>query len=176
MKENEFVIYKTWKSEYKLVIGMLLGMFLSVFLSSKFPQTVVVGNLFNIGSESVNLYLPVFWLIPCGFFLYALIRIYNVKYCLTSKGLEMTVGILSARKRSVKIRYEDIRSVETMQTILERILNIGSVEVGTSATDAIEIVFEGVDAPQEIQALVQKEKGRRLSLSKGNNGFNTSNE
>ena len=88
----------------------------------------------------------------------------------------MTVGILSARKRSVKIRYEDIRSVETMQTILERILNIGSVEVGTSATDAIEIVFECVDAPQEIQALVQKEKGRRLSLSKGNNGFNTSNE
>ena len=59
MKENEFVIYKTWKSEYKLVIGMLLGMFLSVFLSSKFPQTVVVVNLFNIGSESVNLYLPV---------------------------------------------------------------------------------------------------------------------
>ena len=50
MKENEFVIYKTWKSEYKLVIGMLLGMFLSVFLSSKFPKTVVVGNLFNIGS------------------------------------------------------------------------------------------------------------------------------
>lgn len=176
MKEKEFLIYKTWKSEYRIVAGILIGMFLSVFLSKEFPGSVITGELFSVGGEFVYLSLPIFWLVPVAFFMFGLMRIYNVRYCLTSKGLEMTVGILSIRKRSVKIRYEDIRSVETSQTILERLLNIGTVEVGTSATGAIEIVFEGVDSPQEIQALVQKEKGRRATLRKQDDKGFTSNE
>lgn len=175
MAEKEFLIYKTWKSEYKLVIGMLLSMFLCVFLSNNFPKTVITGELFSLGSEDVFLSIPIFWIVPLGFYLLALIHIYNVKYCLTSKGIEMTTGILSTRKRSVKIRYEDIRSVETTQSIFERILNIGTVEIGTSATGAIEIMFVGVDSPQELQSLVQREKGRRISLKQDGKGY-VSNE
>ena len=171
MKENAFIIYKTWKSEYKLVISMFVGMFLSIFLSREFPKSVIQGDLFSLGDENVYLSLPIFWLLPFAFFLIAIIKIYNVRYSLTAKGLEMTVGILSTRKRSVKIRYEDIRSVETTQTILERVLNIGTVEVGTSSTGSIEISFEGVDSPQEIQSLIEKEKGRRISIKKSSQGY-----
>ncbi len=166
MEQSGFVIYKTWKSEYRLFCALVASMFLCVFLSREFPKSVVSGELFTVGTETVYLSLPVFWIFPFIFYSLALIHIYNVKYRLTEKGLEMTTGIISTKKRSVKIRYEDIRSVETAQTILERILNIGTVEIGTSATGAIEVVYEGVDSPQEIQALIQKEKGRRLSLMK----------
>ena len=171
MKENALVIYKTWKSEYKLVICMIVGMFLSIFLSKEFPKSVIQGDLFSIGEEIVNLSLPIFWLIPLGFFLVAVIKIYNVRYALNAKGLEMTVGILSMKKRTVKIRYEDIRSIETQQTIIERMLNIGTVEIGTSSTGSIEIVFEGVDSPQELLTLVQKEKGRRIALKSNSQGY-----
>lgn len=175
MNEKRFIIYKTWKSEYKLVILSFVSMFLSIFLSNQFPATVLTVKLFQIGKEMLILSIPIFWLPAAFFLLWALIRIYNVRYSMTAKGLETIVGILAITKRSVKIRYEDIRSVETEQTIIERILNIGTVEVGTSATGGIEIVFEGVDSPQELQILIQKEKGRRLALHQSSKGF-TSNE
>ncbi len=168
METKELVIYKVWKSEYKLLIGVFLGIFLSIFLSNEFPQTIINGEIFEIDGTKFFLSLPILWLIPSGFFILALIHIFNVKYCLTGKGIEMTIGILSIRQRSVKIRYEDIRSVETEQSILERMLNIGTVEIGTSATGAIEVVFIGVEAPQEIQQMIQREKDRRVVLQKNN--------
>ncbi len=166
MEDKKLVIYKVWRSEYKLFIGLFIGIFLSIFLSKEFPSTVLSGEVIEIGGTKYFLSLPVFWLIPAGFYAFAALRIYNVRYCLTGKGIEMTIGILSLRQRSVKIRYEDIRSVETEQTIFERMLNIGTVEIGTSATGAIEVIFKGIEAPQEVQQIVQREKDRRLSLQK----------
>ena len=62
------------------------------------------------------------------------------------------------------MRFDDIRSAETDQTILERLLNVGDVEVGTAATSEIEIVFAGVAAPQEVQDMIQRERDRALEM------------
>lgn len=166
MAEKRLVIYKSWRSEYIVFACLIVSLVLSVALSKIFPSTVITGELFKIGDETYYLSFPIFWIIPFGLFLMSILHIYDVRYYLTSKGIEMEIGILSLKKRSVKIRYEDVRSVETIQTLIDRIINIGNVEIGTSATGAIEVIFAGVASPVEIQQIVQREKDRRIAMQK----------
>ena len=90
-------------------------------------------------------------------------RIYDVLYTVDAKGIQARVGILSLHQRVIRVRYEDIRTVETEQTLLERFLDVGDVEIATAATGSVEIVLNGVAAPHEIRKMVQAERDRRTA-------------
>ena len=92
-----------------------------------------------------------------------ILRIYNVRYIIDSRGLEAQVGILSPKRYyQRRIFFSDIRSAESEQTVVERFLNVGAVEIGTAGTSGVEIVFQGVSAPQELRGMIQRERDRSL--------------
>ena len=164
MVKGEVVIPKTWRSEIK-GLGAFLGLMLvSVILSRQFPGSVV-SNEFSLWGDSVlRISLPLFWFVPFGTLLFTIGKIYNVRFTVDSRGIRARVGILAWNQRITRVRYEDIRSVETEQSLLERALDIGNVEVATAATGNIEIVFDGVAAPKELQEMIQIERDRRQKV------------
>ncbi len=146
---------KTWRSElYGLLVFAVL-IVKGITLSSYFPGSVMSGPLISLGSYEIWLSLPLFWLLPAFWLGMLIVRIYNVRYSADERGLEAITGILSFSQKITRVRYEDVRSLELDQTLLERILDVGELEVGTAGTAGVEMAFEGVGAPFSIKKLIQ---------------------
>jgi len=91
--------------------------------------------------------------------------IYDGYFKIDNRGVELKTGVLSINQKIVRVRYEDIRSIEVAQSILDRVLDVGTIGVASAATEGIEIAYNGVAAPREIQDLMQSERDRRLRLA-----------
>ncbi len=165
MDASTVVIPKVWRSEVVRLTLFVVTCVACVVLSQRFPGSVMSGPLFSLGEHSFFLNLPLFWLVPAVVLLNVIMRIYNVRYSIDSNGLQTRVGILSFNQVITRIRFEDIRSIETEQTIIERILDIGIVEMGTAATAGLEMIFEGVAAPRTVQEMIQREREARIRLA-----------
>jgi uncharacterized membrane protein YdbT with pleckstrin-like domain len=69
-------------------------------------------------------------------------------------------------KQSVnRVRYEDIRGLDIHQTIIERMLDVGSLEIGTAASADNEVYLRGIEAPYEIKDMLERERDARLRNS-----------
>lgn len=95
------------------------------------------------------------WLIPAATLSTILFRLYNVRYEITRDGIEWTVGVLWTSQRVSKMTFSDVLTVETKQTLLGRMLDIGNVEIGSAQTDDVEIIFSGVGSPRKVQRLIE---------------------
>jgi uncharacterized membrane protein YdbT with pleckstrin-like domain len=161
MADHSLVISKVWRSEFPRVLVFFVLLAGCTLASRAYPQTIIKGELIMIGATQVILSLPLLWLIPAWSLLSTIVRIYNVRYLIDSQGIESRTGILSLHQVITRIRYEDIRSIEIEQSVLARILDVGTVEMGTAATGAVEVALDGVAAPKQVQDLIQAERDRR---------------
>jgi len=161
MAKTGVVVPKTWRSELNRTILFFVLLIKSIAFSHWYPGSVITGEIISIGDTQLLLSLPLFWLVPATSLGNVLMKIYNVRYVVDGRGIETRVGILALNQRITRVRYQDIRSVETEQTVVERALNIGTVYIGTAATGAIEIAFSGIAAPKEVQDMIQRERDRR---------------
>ncbi len=159
-----YYFYPTWRSQLWNLILYAITCILTIVLSLKFPTIFVIkGPLFY----GYDLALPWFVLVP-GFILgKILITVYNSRYIIDETGVEAQVGLVSFYLRQPRLRYEDIRGVEPEQSLLERILHIGRVLIGSAMMAEVEIVMEGVPDPRAIQLLINKERDRHLQLARG---------
>ena len=106
-----------------------------------------------------------------GFFLIKiLISIYDAKFVIDEAGIEAQVGKMSLNFSQPRIRWEDIRGVKPEQTIWERVLDIGTVSVGSAMTQETEIVMKGVASPRSIQLLIEEERAKRHAEMKQSAG------
>lgn len=160
----EIVIYlnKVWRSELERVMLFCISLVSSVGLTWRFPQSVIVGDLFTIGNTTAYLYLPIFWLIPLSIFLESVVRIYNVLFRIDRNGIKAWHGIVSLNQKITNIRFEDIRGVELRQNIWERMMDVGTIEIGTSASKTVDLIIDGIEAPYEVQVLILNERDRRI--------------
>lgn len=166
MSSEEVVIARVWRSELVSLVIMAVSSVASVVLSHRFPDTVLTFEAFHYQDKSVVFTVPSLWLIPCAAFLTAFFRIYNVRYSIDSRGIEMRTGRLSLNQLITRIRFEDIRSIEAKQTLLEQLLDVGAVSMGTAATSGLEVVFSGIGSPRVIQGVIQREREARERLAK----------
>ena len=166
MERRTIVIPKVWRSEVPRLAMVVVLSIASIILSRIFPWSVVPVPIGFIGSYQVSLRVPLFWFLPIFALSEAAFRIYNVRYIIDSRGIEARIGILSLNQSITRIRFEDIRSIETEQSLLERVLNVGLVEMGTAASAGMELVFRGVARPKEVQDMLQRERDTRVRKSR----------
>lgn len=165
------IIHKVWRSEIERVVILLLLCMAAVILSRYFPNTIIVGELITLGDTRYDLSLPLFALMPVIAFMDLIARVYDVRYILDSRGIESREGIVSFSQRISRIRFEDIRLVEFDQTLLERFLEVGDIQIGTAATGGVEIFMEGIEAPREVQAMIQAERDIRQQLEQSDHNI-----
>jgi len=158
---ERIVIPRVWRGEW----GTLLALVITSLVAFSISETAFRGSISEVlrqkGLVSIAEFLSLIWCIPLGLFLRGAYRIYNVRYSVDARAIEMRRGIFSFRQSITRIRFEDIRSIETRQSVFEQMLGIGSVTIGTAASAGLEVGFTGIANPREVQQVIQQERELR---------------
>jgi uncharacterized membrane protein YdbT with pleckstrin-like domain len=110
---------------------------------------VVLG--FAVGTAlGVVVWLVLFALV----LLVGFLRRISTRYTITNQRLRIERGILS---RSVQqTRIERVQNVNTHQTLVARLLRVGTVDFDTAGTDDSDFVFAGVGDPARVVEAVDR--------------------
>ena len=76
------------------------------------------------------------------------------RYVLTTERLHIRRGLLA--KRTQETRVQRVQNVNTDQTLIQRLLRVGTVDFDTAGTDDSEFRFVGVANPAEVVRAVDK--------------------
>ena len=75
-------------------------------------------------------------------------------YTITNQRLRIKRGILS--KRIQQTRIDRVQNVNTDQSVLERLLRVGTVDFDTAGTDDSDFTFAGVSSPSRVVEAVDR--------------------
>lgn len=109
-------------------------------LNQQLP-TWVVAELYN---NSTYLCLGLCWILACRMW-------YQKNGCelrFNNEYIELKTGIFATKSVRLKMGY--VTTVESNQTIIEKLLGIGTVEVGTASNERMEVVIKGIASPHAV--------------------------
>ncbi|MBX7144143.1 MAG: PH domain-containing protein [Oligoflexia bacterium] len=103
-------------------------------------------------------HLSLRWLaiIPIIFLLEVFRRYHNDLYIFADHRLTHLEGRLSLSYSVPMINYSDVRAIVVDQDIFGRILDYGTIAIGTAAVDGNELIMHGVRAPVELASIVDE--------------------
>ena len=140
---GETIIYEghpSWRSILGYYIKGLLG-------------ALVVAAVFYL-LDGVGLGLGVFLLVIALILAAGFIRRFATVYTITSERLRIKHGIVARRIQQTDIAR--VQNVNTNQSVLERFLQVGSVDFDTAGTGDADFKFDGVEEPEEVVAAVDR--------------------
>jgi uncharacterized membrane protein YdbT with pleckstrin-like domain len=76
------------------------------------------------------------------------LRRVSTKYLITNQRLRISRGIV--RRRVQETRLERVQNVNYNQSVLDRMLGVGTVDFDTAGTDDSEFRFEWVNGPEQV--------------------------
>jgi uncharacterized membrane protein YdbT with pleckstrin-like domain len=94
-----------------------------------------------------------------GVVLVGLIMRVTTTYTITDRRLHIRRGVFTRVTRDT--RLERVQNVNTRQTILERLLRVGTVDFDTAGTEDSDFSFIGVSSPRKVVELVDKAQRER---------------
>ena len=83
-----------------------------------------------------------------------LIKRQATRYVITSERLHIRHGILA--KKTQETRVQRVQNVNTEQSFIQRLLQVGTVDFDTAGTDDSEFRFVGVASPEEVVRAVDR--------------------
>ena len=86
--------------------------------------------------------------------LVGLIKRMATRYVITTERLHIRTGILS--KSTQETRVQRVQNVNTQQSVVSRMLRVGTVDFDTAGTDDSSFSFVGVANPADVVAAVDK--------------------
>jgi uncharacterized membrane protein YdbT with pleckstrin-like domain len=75
-------------------------------------------------------------------------------YTITNQRLRIKRGIVARKVQQTRI--DRVQNVNTDQSVIERILRVGTVDFDTAGTDDSEFAFEGVSSPARVVEAVDR--------------------
>ncbi len=75
-------------------------------------------------------------------------------YTITNQRLRIKRGFIARKVQQTRI--DRVQNVNTEQSVIERILQVGTVDFDTAGTDDSEFKFAGVSQPEQVVAAVEK--------------------
>ena len=75
-------------------------------------------------------------------------------YTITNQRLRIKRGFIARNVQQTRI--DRVQNVNTEQSVIERILQVGTVDFDTAGTDDSEFKFAGVGQPEQVVAAVEK--------------------
>jgi uncharacterized membrane protein YdbT with pleckstrin-like domain len=143
MRPGESVIYEghpSWRS--------ILGFYIKGLVVA----LVVGGIVFALAG--IGLAIGFFLLIESLVLIAGFIKRLFTVYTITSQRLRIKRGIIARAVQQTDI--DRVQNVNTNQSVLERILQIGTVDFDTAGTDDSEFKFAGVEDPEEVVGAVDR--------------------
>jgi uncharacterized membrane protein YdbT with pleckstrin-like domain len=123
------------------------------FYITGFVASVIVGIVVALIGPTwlgVVVFLGLFALVlVVGFF-----RRISTRYAITTQRLRIQRGILSRHVQQTRI--ERVQNVNTRQTVVDRILHVGTVDFDTAGSDDSDFTFIGVGSPARVVEAVDR--------------------
>ncbi len=142
-----------WRSILSFYISGLIG-------------SVVIGILVAL-IVSTGVGVVVFLVLFGLDLLVGFLRRVSTRYTITTQRLRIERGLLS--KHVQQTRIERVQNVNTNQTVVSRLLRVGTVDFDTAGTDDSDFTFTGVGNPHEVVEAVDRAQ-REASASAGPRG------
>ena len=114
---------------------------------------VVIGVIVAIAA-STGLGVAVFLVLFALVVLVGFVRRVSTRYTITNQRLRIERGLLS--KHVQQTRIERVQNVNTSQTLVSRILRVGTVDFDTAGTDDSDFTFIGVGSPHRVVEAVDR--------------------
>ncbi len=117
---------------------------------------VIAGVVTRITGKSVQ----VGWVVAAVLVVFAiaiivgLVRRITITYTITNQRLTVHKGILSREMHETRLAR--VQNVNTIQTFVDRVLKVGTVDFDTAAESGYDFRFVGVADPQSIVRVVDK--------------------
>ena len=121
---------------------------------------VVVGL---IGDTQLGVLVGV--VLVAGVLVVGFVRRVATVYVVTNQRLYIRRGLLS--KRVQQTRIDRVQNVNTDQTLVDRILRVGTVDFDTAGTDDSDFTFRGIGGPDAVVAAVDHAQREAASGSAG---------
>ncbi len=80
-------------------------------------------------------------------------------YTITNQRLRIKRGFIARNVQQTRI--DRVQNVNTEQSVIERILQVGTVDFDTAGTDDSEFKFAGVSQPEQVVAAVEQAQAER---------------
>jgi len=93
------------------------------------------------------------------------VKRWTTVYTITNQRLRIKRGLIARKVQQTDI--DRVQNVNTNQTVLDRILQVGSVDFDTAGTDDSEFRFEGVEDPEEVVQAVDQARASVAGRSPG---------
>jgi uncharacterized membrane protein YdbT with pleckstrin-like domain len=140
---NEHVIYEghpSWRS--------ILGYYLKGLLAA-----IVVGAIGWV-ADGAGLGIGFALLVIAIVLVAGFIRRFATVYTITNERLRIKHGIIARHVQQTDI--ERVQNVNTRQSVLERVLQVGTVDFDTAGSGDSDFSFAGVEDPEEVVAAVDR--------------------
>ncbi len=78
---------------------------------------------------------------------------YSQKFVVSPTGVERCIGIIA--RDNLRIDFGHVRSVGLRQSVVERLLGVGTLEFASAGTGEVDIVFNGIARPTDRRAQIE---------------------
>lgn len=92
-------------------------------------------------------------LAPFGLILWYL-KCLGTRLTVTNRRTILRRGILA--KQTFEIRHKDVRGINVRQGVVQRLLGVGALSIGSAAHAGMEITISGIRHPQKLAALIRQ--------------------
>lgn len=147
---GESIIYEghpSWRSILGYYIKGLIG--------------ALVGGAIGYALDGIGLAIGVFLLIIALVLVAGFIRRFATVYTITTQRLRIKHGVVARSVQQTDI--ERVQNVNTKQSILERMLQVGTVDFDTAGSSDYDFSFAGVEEPEEVVAAVDRAQKRTVA-------------
>jgi uncharacterized membrane protein YdbT with pleckstrin-like domain len=149
---SESIIYEghpSWRS--------ILGYYLKGLLGA------LVAGAIGYLLDGIGLAFGLFLLVVALVLAAGFIRRFATVYTITTERLRIKHGIIARHVQQTDI--ERVQNVNTTQSVLERFLQVGTVDFDTAGTGDSDFKFAGVEDPEEVVAAVDRAQKRPASTT-----------
>jgi uncharacterized membrane protein YdbT with pleckstrin-like domain len=140
---GEEIIYEGHPSWRAILAYYIKGLIGSLIVGA-------IGFLLDGIGLAIGCFLLVFALVVIAGFL----RRFATVYTITTKRLRIKHGIIARHVQQTEIAR--VQNVNTDQSMLERMLQVGTVDFDTAGTGDADFKFTGVEEPEEVVAAVDE--------------------
>ncbi|WP_069469871.1 PH domain-containing protein [Candidatus Marithrix sp. Canyon 246] len=129
------------------IIAMIIGIYsFIIWFNQGNTFYIIVGMITGI----IGLTIFVSWWIT----------VINTRLTITEKRLTLREGILS--KNIHEVFVSDIRSVQIQQTLLQRILGTGTIDISGTATVEAEIKIDGIPKAYDVKKCIDEHRHKDI--------------
>ena len=140
---GEQVIYEGHPSWRSILAYYIKGLLITLAVAA------IAYLLDGIGLSVGTAFLVIALVLVAGF-----VRRFATKYTITDQRLHIKHGIVARHIQQTRI--DRVQNVNTSQSPLERLLQVGTVDFDTAGTDDADFRFVGVEDPADVVAAIDK--------------------